>query len=122
MTVLEQSKVNKVFGAGARTLSALDGLGALNEIVGAAQDCIRLHEVESTKRASIREYAETEVARIKAAEGVLKSYFEQVFAERRSDSRCSLHEPRQGIRARQRRGNQFRPAQHRRHRQNVSDR
>ena len=81
----EQSKVNKVFGAGARTLSALDGFGALSEIVEVAQDCIRLHEVESTKRASIRAYAETEVARIEAAEGVLRSYFEQVFAERRSN-------------------------------------
>jgi hypothetical protein len=85
MAVPEQSKVNRVFGAGARTLSAFDGLGALSEIVEVAQDCIRLHEVESTKRASIRAYAETEVARIEAAEGVLRSYFEQVFAERRSN-------------------------------------
>ncbi|MGW4018285.1 hypothetical protein ACWECW_18490 [Rhodococcus ruber] len=65
-------------------LSALDGFAALNQIVTAAQDCIRLHALETTKRARVEAYADTEVARIKAAESILKDYFEHAFADRRA--------------------------------------
>ncbi|MFY1621536.1 hypothetical protein [Micromonospora sp. WMMD736] len=44
-----------------------------------------MHEVESSKRARLQAYETTEVARIKAAESVLKDYFAKVFAERRSN-------------------------------------
>ncbi|MGB3287483.1 hypothetical protein [Mycolicibacter algericus] len=70
---------------GAGPLNALQGLNALNEIVGAAKECIAIQQVESTKRQQIRTYEATEVARIKEAGSVLKEYFTQVFAERRSN-------------------------------------
>jgi len=63
--------------------AAVDGFAALNQIVEAARECIKIHEVESTKRARLDAYEATEVARIKAGEAVLQGYFEQVFAERR---------------------------------------
>ena len=81
----ERSNISKLAGAGARAFSAVDGFNALNDIVGAAQDYLRLHEEESTKRASIETAGKVEVARIKAAEDVLRDYFERVFAERRSN-------------------------------------
>lgn len=75
----------QVVRRGAGSINALQGLNALNEIVGAAKECIAIQQVESTKRQQIRTYEATEVARIKAAESVLKDYFAQVFAERRSN-------------------------------------
>ena len=81
----EKSNVAKAVGAGVRVFTALDGFNALNEIVDAAQGYLQLHEVESTKRASIEAASKTEVARIKAAENVLRDYFEHAFAERRSN-------------------------------------
>ena len=80
----EQPKAHVAKVVGKAPLTALDGFTALNEIVDAARECINIHEVESTKRAGIRAYRETEVARVKAAEAILKGYFEQVFAERRA--------------------------------------
>lgn len=68
-----------------RTVSPFDGFAALTQIVDAVQDCVKVHAVESTKQARFAAYEATEVARIKAAESVLKSYFEQAFAERRSN-------------------------------------
>lgn len=75
----------KVVGKGAKTVSSLQGFEALNQIVDAARECISVHQVESTKRARLQAYETTEVARIKAAESVLKEYFAQVFTERRSN-------------------------------------
>jgi hypothetical protein len=69
-------------GAG---ISSAQGFDALTQIVDAARECITVHQVESSKRARIQTYETTEVARIKAAEAVLKDYFAQVFAERRSN-------------------------------------
>lgn len=68
-----------------RAFTALDGFNALNDIVGAAREYLNLHEVESTKRANIEAAGKAEVARIKAAERVLRDYFERVFAERKSN-------------------------------------
>ncbi|ORI19591.1 hypothetical protein [Rhodococcus sp. 1168] len=64
--------------------NAFDGFNALGQLIGAAQECINIYATENTKQAKIEAYAETEVAKIKAAESVLKDYFEQSFAERRS--------------------------------------
>ena len=66
-------------------IQALDGLAALNEIVNAARECIVVHSVERSKRRKIEAYEVTEVERIKAAENLLRGYFEQVFAERRAN-------------------------------------
>jgi hypothetical protein len=75
----------RVVGGGTRTVTPVQGLDALNQIVGAARDCFAVHQVESTKRARLQTYENAEVARIKAAESVLKDYFAQAFAERRSN-------------------------------------
>jgi hypothetical protein len=82
----EQPKVHvaKVVKRSTSAVSALDGFNALGQMVEAARECIKIHEVESTQRARIRAYEATEVARIKAAEVVLRDYFEQVFAEWRA--------------------------------------
>jgi len=65
--------------------SPLDPLAALGQIVDAAREFGRIYQTEHTARARIKAYAETEVARIRAAEAVLRDYFEKVFAERRSN-------------------------------------
>ncbi|MFE7028934.1 hypothetical protein ACFU9Y_01405 [Streptomyces sp. NPDC057621] len=82
----DQSKVHvgKVVNAAKGSVRAMDGLAALNGMVEAARECIHIHEVESTKRARIEAYEATEVARIRAAEAVLKDYFAQAFEERRT--------------------------------------
>ncbi|WP_234808289.1 hypothetical protein [Mycolicibacter kumamotonensis] len=74
---------NGVGRVGAK-FSALDGFNALTQIVDVTRECIKVTQSESTQRTRIRAYEKTEVARIKAAEAVLKDYFEQVFAERRA--------------------------------------
>ena len=79
----EQPKVHIAKAVSNAPLSALDGFNALGTMVAAARECITTHQVESTKRGKIRAYQETEVGRIKAAEAILKTYFGQVFAERR---------------------------------------
>jgi len=63
-------------------LSAVDALGALNNVVDGTRDYLRLREEELTKRANINTYATVEVERIQQASSLLKDYFAQVFAER----------------------------------------
>lgn len=75
----------KVVGQAANAVTPRQGFDALNQIVDAARECIAVRQVESTKRARLQTYETTEVARIKAAESLLKDYFAQVFAERRSN-------------------------------------
>lgn len=77
--------VGEVLGPIKNLPSALDGFNALNQLVDAARECITVHAVESSKQARIKAYETTEVARIRAAESVLRNYFEQVFAERRTN-------------------------------------
>ncbi len=76
--------MGKIANSTRAPLSAVNGFAALNEIVEAARECINIHEVEQTRRARIQAYEATEVARIKAAEAVLKDYFERAFTERRA--------------------------------------
>jgi hypothetical protein len=82
----DQSKVHvgKVVNAAKGSVRAMDGFAALNRIAEAARECIHIHQVESTKRARMEAYEATEVARIRAAEAILKDYFAQTFTERRS--------------------------------------
>lgn len=80
-----RTHTTQVVGRAANSVTPLQGFDALNQIVDAARECIAVHQVESTKRARLQAYETTEVARIKAAESVLKDYFAQVFAERRSN-------------------------------------
>lgn len=69
---------------GARAVTPTQGFDALNQIVNSARECFAIHQVETTKRAKLDAYQVTEVARIKAAESILKDYFAGIFAERRS--------------------------------------
>ncbi len=80
----EQPKVHVAKVVGKGPITALNGFTALETMVEAARECIKIHQVESTNRSKIRAYHETEVSRIKAAEAILKGYFEQAFAERRT--------------------------------------
>ncbi len=57
----------------------------MNDLVGAARECILTHQIEHTKRAKLHAYERTEVARIKAAERILREYFDQVFLERQEN-------------------------------------
>ncbi|WP_037207791.1 hypothetical protein [Rhodococcus opacus] len=67
-----------------KVLTPFDGFAALNQIVDAVHDCVNIHVVEKSKQARIAAYETTEVAKIKAAESILRQYFEQSFAERRA--------------------------------------
>lgn len=60
----------------------LQGLQALREMVDGARECFLVYQRETSKRAGLEAYQRVEVERIRAAESVLKSYFDAVFAER----------------------------------------
>lgn len=59
-----------------------DVLAALNNVVEAGREYLRLREEETTKRARIDAYRALESERIHAAERVLTDYFDHVFTER----------------------------------------
>jgi len=73
----------KATGAAVGKLSSADALSALNQIVDAVRESIQIHQTESTKREKLKTYRETEVARVKASEKVLREYFDRIFEERR---------------------------------------
>ncbi|RXZ86124.1 hypothetical protein ESP50_12770 [Agromyces atrinae] len=64
-------------------ISPADAFGALTQIVSVVRESIEIHETESTKREKLVTYRETEVARIKASERILREYFDRVFDERK---------------------------------------
>ncbi|MBS9373132.1 MULTISPECIES: hypothetical protein [Rhodococcus] len=74
----------EVLGSVKRNIAAVDGFAALSQLVTAAQECIEIHAVEQTKRTRLHTYATAEVQRIKSAESIVRDYFEQSFAERRT--------------------------------------
>lgn len=80
-------KIGEVLFAAAGKFTAADAMGALTQLVDATRESIQIHEQESTKREKLRTYRETEVARIQAAERVLRDYFDRVFEERRETHR-----------------------------------
>jgi hypothetical protein len=75
-------KATKPVAVAAGRLSPADVFNALNQLVNATLESIRIHETERTKREKLRAYRETEVERIKASERVLRDYFDRVFEER----------------------------------------
>ena len=77
------AKATELVAGAAGKISPVDALNALNQLVGAARESFQVHETESTKREKLRTYRETEVARIKASEEVLREYFDRAFEERR---------------------------------------
>lgn len=64
----------------------VDAFAALNEIVSAAREYGRIREEEQTKRAAIAADEHIQVDRIRAAEEILRLYFDRVFAERAKTS------------------------------------
>lgn len=85
--MLERGRVHeaKVVKSPMGKITAPAGFDALATIVQTARECVLTHQHESTKREKLRVYEQTEVAKIKAAEAVLRGYFEQVFSERRGN-------------------------------------
>jgi hypothetical protein len=73
--------VGKVVKAKAPIANA-DAFAALNQIVAAAREYGQIRQTEATKRAAIAAEEHVQVDRIRAAEGVLKLYFDRVFEER----------------------------------------
>lgn len=69
-------------GSGAFSIPTADAMAALTEIVSAAREYNQIREVEQTKRADIAAEEHVQVERINAAEGILREYFDRVFAER----------------------------------------
>lgn len=77
--------VAKKVGQGGDLVGPAAGFAALNQIVSAAHECAVVMAQERTKQTRLAAYRDTEVARVKAAESVLKKYFDDVFAERRAN-------------------------------------
>lgn len=68
--------------SGSFSIPAADAMAALREIVSAAREYNQIRETEQTKRALIAAEEHVQVDRIQAAEGILRQYFDRVFAER----------------------------------------
>lgn len=76
------AKVSKPTKVVAGVVGQADALAALNNVVEAGREYLRLHEEETTKRARLDAYRTVETERVRAAERVLTDYFNHVFAER----------------------------------------
>ena len=68
--------------AAKKVVAPTDALGALREVVAAGQEYLTIRQQEMSKRAAIDGYRALETDRIRAAESILKAYFEQAFQER----------------------------------------
>src|SRR4051794_25060109 len=68
----------------AKNVTAAEAFSALNQLIDVARVFVAQHDEHVTKRQQLRTYEATEVARIKAAEATLRTYFDLVFAERRA--------------------------------------
>jgi hypothetical protein len=79
------AKASKVVGA-LQQIPNADALAALQEIVTAGREYVKIREEEQTKRADIAAEEHKQVARIQAAERILRLYFEGTFAERAKTS------------------------------------
>lgn len=71
--------------AASKAVPAGNAFAALSSLVTETSQYLRTREQERTKRHELETYAGLEVERIRAAEGVLRGYFELVFAERQSN-------------------------------------
>ncbi len=78
----DTAKKAEVLKPAAVGIRAATGFEALNVLVNTARECFETRQAEGTRMSKLNAYEVTEVARIKAAEATLRSYFEQVFAER----------------------------------------
>lgn len=76
------ASVSKSAQAVGRAASHSDALAALNNVVEAGREYLRLREVHTTTRARLDAYRALESDKIRAAELVLTDYFDHVFQER----------------------------------------
>ena len=86
MTNNPKVHVGKVLRSKAAPIAPTDALTALSDIVSAAREYGRIRQEEQTKRAAIAAAEHVQVERIRAAEDLLRSYFDRVFAERAETS------------------------------------
>ena len=79
----EQKKaiIGKVVDVGKNAAPAVNPMEALTQIV----DCVKTIQVEETTRRRLSTYEATEIARIRAAESVLRDFFAESFRERRKN-------------------------------------
>ena len=70
-----------------KAVGSIDALAALNNVVEAGREYLKLREEHRTTRAQIDAYRTLETERVRAAERVLTSYFDEVFKERASNFR-----------------------------------
>ena len=76
------AKLSKPAMAVGSAVGQADALAALNNVVEAGREYLRLREEETTKRARLDAYQTVETERVRAAERVLTDYFNRVFTER----------------------------------------
>jgi hypothetical protein len=76
------AKFSKPAKAVGSAVGQADALAALNNVVEAGREYLRLREEETTKRARLNTYRTLETERVRAAERKLTEYFDLVFAER----------------------------------------
>lgn len=79
MNESKRTVAGKVVGTAKAATPAVNAMEALSQIT----DCVNTLQIEATKRKRLSTYETTEIARIKAAESVLKEYFAESFRERR---------------------------------------
>ncbi len=82
MTTQKKPLIGEVLGPAGKAVTGADAFSALNNMVTATTEYLKMREQQRTKRSEIEAYRALEVQRIHAAQAVLTSYFEQVFAER----------------------------------------
>jgi hypothetical protein len=85
VTAQKKPLSGEVLAPAAKLVPGADAFSALNNMVKATSDYLTIREEQRARRTEIDAYRELEVERIHAAQAVLTSYFEQVFAERASN-------------------------------------
>lgn len=68
-------------------ITSAEAFGSLKEVVTVVQGLIELHEKQSTKRAQLVTYRETQIARLQLVESTLHRYFDLTFAERQETNK-----------------------------------
>ena len=71
--------------AASKVVPGANAITALNTLVTETSKYLTTREQERSKREEVRTYGGLEVERIRAAENILRGYFEHVFAERQSN-------------------------------------
>lgn len=75
-------KPSHIVRAAANAVPQADALAALNNVVEATREYLRLREEHTTQRARLDAYATLETERIRTGERLLADYFDRVFEER----------------------------------------